>query len=877
MKNLVTQCLVAALVLTVAGGGLQAATYYVDQNHPAAANTNPGTEDLPFLTINKATGLATAGDEIIVKQGLYREAVGFGQSGAAGSPITLRAAPGQRVIVSGADAITNWQPATSAVTRGNANWSNIYYADIPFKPSALYQDEQPLEKARQPNDTWYIVEGGTTNTLVDTLNLIQPSGFWAGAEVFFWDTSITAQYRRDITSYDQSSSTLTIDGVWNSTVVPQAGNDRYYLMNKVEIVDRPGEWAVEPVGGGWRLFLWPAGGGSPDGKLIEGSRRDRFVLELGNKGYWVIDGLEIRHGSAHGIGGWSSACPGYNVVQNCSIHHNEGTGIYGRYMNNSVYRRNYVAYNGNGIANVGASYVTIEENEIAGNLFDGLLATGPGGTEWAEGVIIRRNFVHDHYMWGHPDNIQSYANIRDLLIEDNLIINAGQSYMMEATDRATFRGNTIIGSAAYMLIFGHSNTTNITLEHNTLFGSGYGLMNLTADGYHFRNNVFVKGHKGSMWGGVGPASDYSSDYNLFYHADGLLDTEPAVVWDRNYNWSLQQYVDASGHDSHSRYGNAQFVNAPVSFHQLLASRQVDFLENRVYVASTTEMAMHQVGDYIELDWDGVVRQITALGSDWVEFAPGDPRIARKSAVLINWKANNDFRLDLALKSNSPARGLADDGSDAGSSINMPQFMAGDFTGDGYRDIPQWPVSSQVPSFELTEWKVEGVHGSSRPMALSLEPGYVESRAVSQMSFRITFSAPLDVATLSGEVLQINGQVNGDVTALVGGLSLEDSGRTLVLDLMAPLPDSDSYTLTLSGNVRSIYDQSLASQAERQMGMLIGDADGSGIVTAADLTLIRAAAGSALSVENARYDVDGSGEITGQDLHLTRRMLGHVLP
>ena len=377
---------------------------------------------MPYLTIGKATGLAKAGDTVIVKAGIYRERVTFGSSGAPGNPITLRAAAGQRVTVSGADAITNWTAATAVDVRGNPYWSHIYYADIDFLPVALFQDEQRLEKARNPNDSWFIAEGGTTNTLVDMTNLKEPSHFWVGGEIFLWDTDITVQYRRKITAFDGLTGTLTIDGVWNGTVKPQAGKDRYYLMNKVEILDRPGEWAVEPYGAGWRVYFWPVGGGNPSDKLIEGSRRDRFVMELGSRGYWIIDGFEVRHGSAHGIGGWSTACPGNNIIQNCAIHNNEATGIYGRYMNNSIYRRNYVAYNGNGIANMGSSHVTVEENEIAGNYYDGLLTTGPGGTEWAEGLIVRRNYIHDHYMWGHPDNIQSYANVRNMLVRSESVV-----------------------------------------------------------------------------------------------------------------------------------------------------------------------------------------------------------------------------------------------------------------------------------------------------------------------------------------------------------------------------------------------------------------------------------------------------------------------
>jgi hypothetical protein len=43
-----------------------ATTYYVDQNHPAASGTNPGTVLLPWLTIRKAANTMIAGDTVTI-------------------------------------------------------------------------------------------------------------------------------------------------------------------------------------------------------------------------------------------------------------------------------------------------------------------------------------------------------------------------------------------------------------------------------------------------------------------------------------------------------------------------------------------------------------------------------------------------------------------------------------------------------------------------------------------------------------------------------------------------------------------------------------------------------------------------------------------
>jgi len=95
----------------------QAATYYVDQNHPQASDSNPGTEDLPWKTIVKAAKTLQAGDTVFVKEGTYYNQRQKGEysecglpdsgvcgikpqnSGTAQSPIVYSAYPGHKVII----------------------------------------------------------------------------------------------------------------------------------------------------------------------------------------------------------------------------------------------------------------------------------------------------------------------------------------------------------------------------------------------------------------------------------------------------------------------------------------------------------------------------------------------------------------------------------------------------------------------------------------------------------------------------------------------------------------------------------------------------------------------------------------------------------
>ena len=80
-----------------------AATFYVDNTNPAANEGGPGTEAIPYRTIQTAvTQNGAPGNTIIVKPGTYREQVTVMNSGAPGNPFIIQAL-GSPVIVHGED------------------------------------------------------------------------------------------------------------------------------------------------------------------------------------------------------------------------------------------------------------------------------------------------------------------------------------------------------------------------------------------------------------------------------------------------------------------------------------------------------------------------------------------------------------------------------------------------------------------------------------------------------------------------------------------------------------------------------------------------------------------------------------------------------
>jgi len=109
MLNKTIIVILSSLALAfVFSGSIRAETYFVDQNDPQASDINPGTQTLPWKTINHAATLLRAGDTVFVKQGTYNvgassewavPAVNPFHSGTPDNPITFRVCRGHRVMV----------------------------------------------------------------------------------------------------------------------------------------------------------------------------------------------------------------------------------------------------------------------------------------------------------------------------------------------------------------------------------------------------------------------------------------------------------------------------------------------------------------------------------------------------------------------------------------------------------------------------------------------------------------------------------------------------------------------------------------------------------------------------------------------------------
>ena len=179
--------------------------------------------------------------------------------------------------------------------------------------------------------------------------------------------------------------------------------------------------------------------------------------------------------------------------------------------------------------------------------------------------------------------------------------------------------------------------------------------------------------------------------------------------------------------------------------------------------------------------------------------------------------------------------------------------------------------------QVTGWEVLADHGPAGTIATAVMDDYIESRIAGLQQLRITFDRPIDPATLAPSAVTLVGQSHGDQAGLIDSLSLNPGGTVLTVSLSSPAPNADAYTLALTNQVRGYQGLPVAGDRDIRIQALVGDVDGSGSVTAADMLAIRSHGGAAAAGEHLRHDVDGSGIVTAADVRAVRRWMGSLLP
>jgi hypothetical protein len=240
-----------------------------------------------------------------------------------------------------------------------------------------------------------------------------------------------------------------------------------------------------------------------------------------------------------------------------------------------------------------------------------------------------------------------------------------------------------------MLIFGHGNAKNARIVGNTLAFPGYSCFSLTSENYEVRRNIFAMGHGGTFYG-VRGVKGYQGDHNLFWAGPGQEGGLPdGKAWHRSVASFQKANPDL---EAHSKVADPQFVSAPVAYAVLDSKRLNQCTRARLYLRDGNG-GRFAAGDVVEINFDGVPRQVVTVDAASITVEPPLDEIPPKPYVVANWKTNRSLRLDLRVGKDSPAHMLGPEEQPVGSTLDIPAIRRGDFDGDGERDVPSYPADA----------------------------------------------------------------------------------------------------------------------------------------------------------------------------------------
>ncbi len=281
-------------------------------------DTNSGTFNQPFATIQKAADSAAAGDTINIRGGRYHEAITIdGLLGSETNRIVFQNYNDEAVVIAGTISITNsW-------TQWSQN-SNVWKTTVSEDVWQLFVDDKAMTGARWPNvqKDWMEPDNGDGHNPT-------PFSFWDQQTTWakITDSSSWGHLENDDLKFNLSALNKSFEGailtgfrclttgndIFNALITnhvagtadlyhtkdpygesPQetqsASGARYYIEGHINCLDAPGEWFYDKDTG--ELLVWFHDSGMPAGRFIEG-KNQTYGLTLENCEFLDFNGITL--------------------------------------------------------------------------------------------------------------------------------------------------------------------------------------------------------------------------------------------------------------------------------------------------------------------------------------------------------------------------------------------------------------------------------------------------------------------------------------------------------------------------------------------------------------------------------------------------------
>jgi hypothetical protein len=517
-------------------------TYHVAQNHPEASDDNPGTNDLPWRTINKAAQVLQPGERVLIHNGTYREWVKPARGGiSADNMISYEAAYGEEVVLKGSDI---WEP----------NWTESSM----FKYSREYNKPE-----RYPHKIW---EAKLNGSMFEGANVFCLQNFQGSPEGGIWKSYASNDLRRgqiflngiQLEQVNGDGGQFIIDmlisGNGGKFWVEDNGMTIHLTMpghinpqgQKFEITTREQVFAPIKRGldyicvKGLKIFH------SANGVPIPGPQRGALSAAMGR--HWIIEDCEIGYANTIGIDiggqdygyGTSHGVQGYHIIRRCNIHHCGVTAIAGWHnlpnesllIEDNLFADNCWMPITDHYETAGVKIHQTQNSIIRRNVF---LRTKNTASLWLDGEIFNTRITQNLFYglkntpFGH---VFLEVNLGPNLIDNNLILNSEKHGFYEHdSERCVLLQNLIAdcnGAAVYMK---PGEPTRRTTPYQ-----------IPAPHLENEHRVFANMISSSNGQYIHfPNKTSRSDNNLFGIKTGESFSFDAKVWINSENWNKQGY------------------------------------------------------------------------------------------------------------------------------------------------------------------------------------------------------------------------------------------------------------------------------------------------------------------------------------------------
>ena len=389
---------------------LRSAEYFVATN---GSDENPGTIDLPFLTIQKAADRMELGDVCIIRNGIYKEVARPQLSGTLSQPIRFEAYPGETVTITGTVTVppTAWQPFEGSVYRVDVS----QLGDV----TQVFADWEHMDIARFPSNTnddpftptWGQAESAVAREKPDLSEITDPllgsAGVnFTGGDLWLLTGRRWISYGTTVESHIGNTISFVFPGDALDDIYSPAQGSAYFVTGLLGCLDHENEWyydAAEKM-----LYFNPPGGIDPSLLDVEVRVRE-----------WGFDASALDYIQVKNIHFFAAAVNFYDS-QNCLF---DGSRIYypvpyhdaadgwatTEHPENAMYSSIKIGGEGNVIRNC----------EVAHSWGEGIVVAGRGNT-------VENCLVHD-INWICTDAAPIHTSGSDHVIRYNTIYDAAHS------------------------------------------------------------------------------------------------------------------------------------------------------------------------------------------------------------------------------------------------------------------------------------------------------------------------------------------------------------------------------------------------------------------------------------------------------------------